>query len=79
MASALYCPQFSQHPLDFLFSVVMHEADAEKSPVFFNIEPLGQIQGVVIAVPGEDATLTQARRKFKRSVAFDSDRESRAA
>jgi hypothetical protein len=34
------------------------QADAKKASGFFYIEALGEVQGVVISIPGEDALIS---------------------
>ena len=57
----------------------MSQADAQEAAIFFHVEALGEIEGVVVSVPGEEAALAQCGGEFERSVAVDANRESGAA
>ncbi len=35
----------------------MRQADAQEAAVFFHVQAFGEIQGVVVSVPGEEAAL----------------------
>jgi hypothetical protein len=35
----------------------VYEADAEEAAGFFYVEVLGEIQGVIVSIPGEEALL----------------------
>ena len=71
--------QAFEHSVHFLLGVVVHESDPQEAAALFDAEPFGQIQSVVVAVPGEDALFAERRGEFKRSVAVDSYCECRAA
>jgi hypothetical protein len=49
--------------------VVVHQADAEEAAGFFHVEMLGQVEGVVVSVPGEEAALAEFGGEFQRRVA----------
>ena len=55
---------FVQDTLGLLFSVVMHETNAEEATVFLHPKPLGQVDCVIVAIPGEDALLAQLGGEF---------------
>ena len=57
----------------------MHEPDPQKASGLFDVEVLGQVQRVVVPVPGEDAALAEVGRQFERGVMGDADRERGAA
>ena len=46
----------------------MHEADAKEASGFFHVEALGQVQGVVVSIPGEEAVVAQFRGECQRSL-----------
>jgi len=48
-------PQCREQTLHLIHRVVVHQPDAEKSAGLLDIQMLGQIQRVVIAIPGEEA------------------------
>src|SRR5690348_3194841 len=49
----------------YLFGrVVVNEADTEKAAVLLDFQALGEVKGVVIAVPSEDAQLAEAPGQF---------------
>src|SRR6185369_9896387 len=48
-----------QEAVDFIRGVVVDQADAEEAAFVLDAEALGEIQGVVVAVPGEDAAIAQ--------------------
>jgi len=50
-----------EEAVDFLGSVVVHEADAEHAALGFDTEAFAEIEGVVVAVPGEDAAFAEER------------------
>ena len=64
-----------QETIDFLASVVVDEADAEEASRLFDVEMLGQIERVVVAVPGEQTALSQLGGEIERSVVLDPHRE----
>ena len=47
--------QRRKQAIHFFEGVVVHQADAKKPAGFLDIEMLGEIQGVIVAVPGEEA------------------------
>ena len=51
----------------------MHQADAEEAAGFFHIEVLGEIQGVIIAVPGEESVVAELGGEFEWRVAINAD------
>src|SRR6266478_1979875 len=57
----------------------MHEADAEQAAAFFDAEAFGQVERVVVAVPGEDAAVAEKLRDFGGIVLANSNRNRRAA
>ena len=54
--------QYAQHVIDFLFRVVVQQAQSDQ-PRGLDFQRLGERQGVEVAVPGEDAGGRQAPRK----------------
>jgi hypothetical protein len=44
-----------QQPLHFFHRVVMHQPDTQKTSQSFDVQLLGDIQCVVVAIPGEEA------------------------
>jgi len=62
-------PQRVEQAVHFFDRVVVHQADAEKAAGFFHVEMLGEVEGIVISVPGEDAALAKFGGEFERSVA----------
>ena len=61
-----------QETIDLIHGVVVDEADSEKSARLLDIEMLGEIQGVVVAVPGKEAEVAEFSGQFEWRVAFDS-------
>src|ERR1700730_1569098 len=57
----------------------MHQADAQEAALLFHPEPLAEVQRVVVAVPGENAAVTQKLRDLSGIVLPNSNRYSRAA
>ena len=57
----------------------MYEADAQEAAGFFDVEMLGQVQGVVVAVPGEEAAVAELGGEFEGRVACYADGERGAA
>ena len=57
----------------------MNEADAEQSAVLLHAEAFGQIERVVISVPGEDAAITEKFGDGSRVVIADSNGYGRTA
>ncbi len=49
--------QCCQQAIHFFDGVVVDEADAEEAAGFFYVEALGEVQGVVVSVPGEEAAV----------------------
>ena len=56
----------------------MDEADAQEAARFLHSQMLGEIEGVVIAVPGKDAALAEFGGEFERGVMFDSQGDGAA-
>ena len=46
-----------QEAVYFVGGVVVDEADAEEAAGFFHVEMLGEIQSVIVSVPGEEAAV----------------------
>src|SRR5579864_6275035 len=69
---ALLCDlfQFRYHSLYFFQGVVVHQADAQPAATRFHVKPPRQVEGEVMAVPGEDAALTQLARQLDGRVPF---------
>ena len=42
-----------------------------KKPPAFDIQPLGEVQGVIVAVPGEEAAFAELGGQFERGVPLD--------
>src|SRR5438128_9674555 len=57
----------------------MGQADAQEPAVFFYIQAFSEIQGVVVAVAGENAAIAESSSKLERSVVRDADSKSRTA
>src|SRR5579864_4871163 len=57
----------------------MHEADAEEPAGFLDVEVLREVEGIVVAVPCEEAAVAKLGGEFQRRVAFNSDGEGSAA
>src|SRR5260370_14636514 len=72
-------PQRSEQSLHFLHHVVVHEADAQKSSQALDVQLFGEVQGIVVSVPREEAAVSELRCQLQRRVAFDSDNDRRAA
>lgn len=68
-----------QQTVDFFCGVVVDEADAEEAARFFHVEVLGEVEGVVVAVPSEESAVAEFGCEFERRVAFDPDGECGAA
>src|SRR5690349_16651624 len=70
---ALLCDlfQFSYYPLHLFRRVVVHQADAQPAAARFHIQTPRQVKGEVVAVPGEDAAVTQLARQLDGSVSFN--------
>ena len=49
--------QALQHTVHFLFGVVMNQSNAQEAAVVLHAHPLSQVEGVIVAIPGEDAAL----------------------
>jgi hypothetical protein len=49
--------QAVQHAVHFVLGVVVNQPDSQEATALFHSQPFGQIDGVVVAVPGEDALL----------------------
>ena len=52
----------------------MRQADAEKTAVLLYIQMFGQVQSVVVAIPGEEAAPPQLGCQLQRCVARDAYR-----
>src|SRR6185437_15181213 len=57
----------------------MNESDSQEAADGFDAEAFRQVQCVIVAVPGEDAALTQECRYFRRSVIGETQGNRRAA
>ena len=51
-----------EHAVDFFFGVVVNEADAEKAAIPLDVEPLGEVERIVVAIPGENAAIAKSPR-----------------
>ena len=51
--------------INFLNGVVVHEADAEEASGFFHVEVLGDVDCIIVAVPGEKSALAKLGREFQ--------------
>jgi hypothetical protein len=71
--------KLAEYPVHFLFGVVVDKADAQEAAILFDPEALSEIEGVVVAVPGEDAAFAESLREFRGMMALDPDSEGRAA
>src|SRR5581483_3264624 len=49
--------QSDDEAIDLLRSVVVDEANPEKTARFFHVKMFGKVHGVVVAVPGEEAAI----------------------
>jgi len=52
-------PQRREKAVDFFGGVVVDEADAEEAAGFFHVELLGEVQSVVVSVPGEETAVAE--------------------
>src|SRR5690242_14410544 len=73
------CTQLSLDAIHFFFRVVVDEADAKEPPVLLYAQALGEVEGVVVAVPGEDAALAKLLRQLGGMMALHANCERRAA
>src|SRR5258708_36192301 len=71
--------QPGQQTVYFSRGVVMHEADAEETTAFLDAEALGQVQRVVISIPGEDAAVAEKLRDFRGVMIADATLKALAA
>src|ERR1017187_306269 len=62
--------QLNQQTLDFLRRVVVRQTDPQHASALLHAQALGQVDGVVVAVPGEDAALAKTFGHFAGRVAF---------
>jgi|SRR5579872_777649 len=53
-----YVSQGSQQAVDLVRGVVVDKANAEKAARFLDVEMFGEIQGVIVSVPCEEAAIT---------------------
>src|SRR5262252_3190512 len=72
-------PQCREHPLHFLHRVVVDQADAEEAASAFHAELFGDVQSVIITVPGEKGALAEFCCELRRSEAVDAHNHRRAA
>ena len=49
--------QRGKQAIYFFAGVVVYEADTKEAAGFFYVEALGEVQGIVVSVPGEKAAL----------------------
>src|ERR1700685_85907 len=68
-------PQSFQQPLHFFRRVVMRQSNSQEAAVFFHVEVLGEVQRVVVSVPGEETTLAKLSSELQRRVSFDAHRD----
>src|ERR1700723_2046784 len=60
MSRALFqLAKSGQQPRDFVGGVVMDDADTKQAAFLFHAEPFGEIERVIVAVPGEDAAVAE--------------------
>src|SRR6266849_10953230 len=52
-------PQRRQQPVHFVNRVVVHQSDAQKSSEALDVQLLGDVQGIVVSVPGEKAARSE--------------------
>src|ERR1700690_1905805 len=72
-------PKRRQQALDFFHRVVVDQADAQHPAESFDTQSFRQIQGVVVAIPGENAPLSKKSRNRRGIVMADAQRKRRAA
>jgi hypothetical protein len=58
---ACYFSQGYQEAVYFFWRVVVDQADAEEAARFFYAEMFGEVEGVVVAIPGEEAAVAELR------------------
>src|SRR5574340_1648332 len=78
-ASYRHVFQAIQHTIDFFHSIVVCHAQAQRAAVFFESQAFHDAEGVVVAVPGEDALAPQAPGQLARRVTIDIADHSRDA
>src|SRR5690348_14703407 len=57
----------------------MHETDAQQAAGFLHAEALGQIQGIVVAVPSKDAAIAEKFGAFERRASGEAHSDGRNA
>ena len=57
----------------------MDDADAEEAAFFFDAEAFGEVEGVVVAVPGEDAAVAEMLGDVDGLVVTETERNRGAA
>src|SRR5689334_17557283 len=71
--------QRREEAIHFLLGVVMDQSDAQQPTAGFDAEAFGQIQCVVIAVPGEDAAFAEEPGDVRGMVISEPHRNRRTA
>ena len=56
----------------------MRQPDAQEAAVFLYIQAVGEVDGVIVAVPGEEAAFSQLGGEFERGVSVDAQDDRRA-
>src|SRR5437899_3293884 len=54
----------------------MRQADAQEAAIFFYVEAFSEIQGVVVAIPGKEATIAERGGQLQRSSICNADGKS---
>ena len=55
-----YFSQSRQQPINFFNSVVMYQTNTQHAAILLHTQTLGQIHGIVVAIPHKNTLLTQA-------------------
>ena len=71
--------QRSQQTVHLFHRVVVDEPDAQEASGLFHVEVFGQVERVVVAVPGEEAALAELSCELEGSMTVNADGERAAA
>ncbi len=62
--------QHTEQTIHFIHGVVVHEADTQEAARLFHVEALGEVESVVVSVPGEEAAVAEFGGEGERRVSL---------
>src|SRR5262249_26547352 len=79
LCSRRYPPQYLQQTVNLGTRIVVNEADPQHAAILLHAQPLGEIERIVVTVPGENSLFAQRLGELAWRVPFNSHCDSRRA